>query len=165
LYIRRCRSSKLVTLTLLARWSGRYRISLKVHRAESKTLAPAHEQAGHAPSSPGSGVSDTSGAVVVCQGSHASERSTAQHPLAEVELTATAQFPMLLITDVFCPGMAKRVAWQLLGVPTLNAELVSPVTGAELQVAALEDSGRLTDKSAAELLSACEVCSCGQDAM
>jgi hypothetical protein len=50
-----------------------------------------------------------------------------------------------------------QVAWQMLGVPQLNAELRSPVTEAELQAQALSDKGRLTNDNAAALLPPFEV--------
>jgi hypothetical protein len=50
-----------------------------------------------------------------------------------------------------------QVAWQMLGVPQLNAELRSPVTSAELQAQSLSDKGRLTNDNAATLLPPFEV--------
>lgn len=50
-----------------------------------------------------------------------------------------------------------QVAWQMLGVPQLNAELRAPVTAAELQAQALSDKGRLTNDNAAALLPPFEV--------
>eukprot|EP00882_Tetradesmus_deserticola_P021021 GHRQ01022726.1.p1 GENE.GHRQ01022726.1~~GHRQ01022726.1.p1 ORF type:complete len:163 (+),score=50.87 GHRQ01022726.1:112-600(+) len=47
---------------------------------------------------------------------------------------------------------ALQVAWQMLGIPQLNAELRSPVTQAELHARALSDRGRLTSDNAAALL-------------
>lgn len=57
-------------------------------------------------------------------------------PLASSAVAAVAAFPALAVTDVQCSGMAKQVAWQMLGLPAINAELAASVSTAEMKVRA-----------------------------
>jgi hypothetical protein len=48
---------------------------------------------------------------------------------------------MLRVTDALIDGVPKQVAWGLLGLQEVNAELATPVTPLELELSAVGEGG------------------------